>query len=92
VHNQGILCTDVLKIISKYKGSFYAENFPKTVQGVLKSQRTNEMVGDIVHYCAVLRPEIEMGTMGERFTRDVTGCVCRKKSRVSPPSSDRLLP
>ena len=55
VHNQGILCTDFLKIISKYKRSFYTENFPKTVQGVLKSQHINEMVGDIAHCCAVPR-------------------------------------
>jgi hypothetical protein len=50
--------------------SFYAENFPKTVQSVLKSQRTNEMVGDIAHCCAVLCPKMEMGTMGKRLTHD----------------------
>jgi hypothetical protein len=65
VHNQGILCTYVLNIISKYKRSFYAKNFPKTVEGVLKSQCMNEMVGEMVHCCAVLCPKIEIGTMGK---------------------------
>jgi hypothetical protein len=45
--------------------------FQKLFKGVLKSQRMNEMVGDIAHCCAV--PENREGTVGKRYTRDVTG-------------------